>query len=241
MTLPAAPLIDPALADSRVSRIEYLILGIVAVHIALGIGSFHYNRSFFDRYIVEDGYIENITALTLLFISVILWIAAYRNNGVLRLALGFVALVFLFGSGEEISWGQRILNFQTPGELKDVNTQGEFNLHNIKLNDVKLNKLIFGTVMYTGIILYFVILPALYQFRSFFHTRSYMLLPLPKLEWGIMYLGIFLVLFFIPHGKLWELQEFTFSVFLLSSLFFQFNPKFYTLVSGGRANYTFAG
>lgn len=223
---------DLQVADHRISRIEYLVFIIVAAHVAIGIITFHYSRDFFDSYVVEDGYIEDITALTLFLTSVFFWIAAYKVKGLMRFALVLVALVFIFGSGEEISWGQRIFGFRTPDEFKKVNTQGEFNLHNIKLDDVKLNKVIFGTVMYTGIFLYFIVIPALYQFKSFLHTWKYMLIPVPKLEWGVMYLGIFVILFFIPHGKLWELQEFTFSIFLLLSLFFQLNPKFDAVVSG---------
>ena len=44
--------------------------------------------------------------------------------------LGLAAL-FFFGAGEEISWGQRILGFQTPETLSQVNRQEEFNLHNL--------------------------------------------------------------------------------------------------------------
>ena len=40
-------------------------------------------------------------------------------------------MLFLFGAGEEISWGQRILGFQTPEPLSQVNRQEEFNLHNL--------------------------------------------------------------------------------------------------------------
>ena len=42
-----------------------------------------------------------------------------------------MALIFFFGAGEEISWGQRILGFQTPESLSQVNKQEEFNLHNL--------------------------------------------------------------------------------------------------------------
>lgn len=34
-------------------------------------------------------------------------------------------------AGEEISWGQRILGFETPDALREVNRQDEFTLHNV--------------------------------------------------------------------------------------------------------------
>lgn len=43
--------------------------------------------------------------------------------------VGGLALVSLFAIGEELSWGQRILGFETPA-LAEANRQGEFTLHN---------------------------------------------------------------------------------------------------------------
>ena len=43
---------------------------------------------------------------------------------------GMALFAFLCG-GEEISWGQRILNIETPEMLKQINVQSETNLHNI--------------------------------------------------------------------------------------------------------------
>jgi hypothetical protein len=43
----------------------------------------------------------------------------------------FATLLFLV-AGEEISWGQWFFHFQTPAALSEINTQHEFNLHNIK-------------------------------------------------------------------------------------------------------------
>jgi hypothetical protein len=42
-----------------------------------------------------------------------------------------LALVFFFGFGEEISWGQRIFGVQTPEPLREINEQGELNIHNL--------------------------------------------------------------------------------------------------------------
>lgn len=46
--------------------------------------------------------------------------------------LGLAAL-FIFVAGEEISWGQRIFGFATPDELREINTQDEFNFHNLEV------------------------------------------------------------------------------------------------------------
>ncbi len=40
-------------------------------------------------------------------------------------------LLFFWGAGEELSWGQHILKFGTPDWLAEINGQRETNLHNI--------------------------------------------------------------------------------------------------------------
>ncbi len=49
----------------------------------------------------------------------------------LFLLLLILSIMFFFGAGEEISWGQRIFNLQTPEYLSNINDQNEPNIHNI--------------------------------------------------------------------------------------------------------------
>jgi hypothetical protein len=44
-----------------------------------------------------------------------------------------LGMLFFIGFGEEISWGQRIFNLQTPEAVKKVNMQGELNIHNLNI------------------------------------------------------------------------------------------------------------
>ena len=89
----------------------------------------------------EDGPFEYVGALGL-FVTALLFAAGYVRlrrrdpsgaTGVWRRrALLVLAIVFVFGAGEEISWGQRILGLETPESLESINDQGEINLHNLK-------------------------------------------------------------------------------------------------------------
>lgn len=90
--------------------------------------------------IPEDHYFE-IVGATSLFITSLLFLYGFRlarrslEKSWVSIAkqlvyLGLAAL-FFFGAGEEISWGQRILGFQTPQSISQVNRQEEFNLHNL--------------------------------------------------------------------------------------------------------------
>ncbi len=86
----------------------------------------------------EDSVVESLTAVWLGLAGLVLFFAAGRQRSLGRrgvYVLGGLALVF--GAGEEISWGQRIFGFATPGFLQAVNSQGEFNVHNISTQTVK--------------------------------------------------------------------------------------------------------
>ncbi len=70
--------------------------------------------------------------------GLLLFVTASADKGIRRGLYMLGGLALLFGAGEEISWGQRLFGFATPEFLKTVNTQDEFNVHNINLTLVKL-------------------------------------------------------------------------------------------------------
>ena len=89
-------------------------------------------QAIYNRMTWEDSWIENLTAVWLLLGGLLLLATALVERDTLRrrvCILGYIALIFV--AGEEISWGQRIFDFPTPRILYEVNSQGEFNLHNI--------------------------------------------------------------------------------------------------------------
>lgn len=77
----------------------------------------------------EDSFIENLTALFFLLSSVVFLILLIRTKHLIYLLF---FLVFFFGAGEEISWGQRIFNYETPEGIEERNVQREFNIHNLE-------------------------------------------------------------------------------------------------------------
>ena len=112
----------------------------MAVYIALAYLSLGLRNSVLAVLIPEDHFFELIGAFSLLVTSLLFlygfrvarktldktWVSLMKQ----LVYLG-MALIFFFGAGEEISWGQRILGFQTPEALSQVNKQEEFNLHNL--------------------------------------------------------------------------------------------------------------
>jgi hypothetical protein len=92
---------------------------------------------------VEDGFIETVGAIAFL-LAAVAFFASYANSSGLRNNFGgfrtqrnvfyfLLGILFLICFGEEVSWGQRFVNWNTPGWLEAINLQGETNLHNIEV------------------------------------------------------------------------------------------------------------
>lgn len=80
-----------------------------------------------------------------------------RQEPKLLLAMWMV-LAFLF-FGEEISWFQRLLGFETPDAVREVNAQNEFNLHN--LEGLGVGMLGIQNLFRLGFFVYFLVFPLL--------------------------------------------------------------------------------
>jgi hypothetical protein len=93
-----------------------------------------------ERIAYEDGLIEQATAVLFFAASAGALAVAFRLYGLRKHNRPFVrrgavwhtllGLFFFVCVGEEISWGQRIFGFETTAAFKEINVQGEMNLHN---------------------------------------------------------------------------------------------------------------
>ncbi|WP_319592108.1 hypothetical protein [uncultured Draconibacterium sp.] len=154
----------------------------------------------FARVIREDGYVEYLTALFLLLGSILFAVKAVKAGKVKDKKKVFfntlASVVFFFGLGEEISWGQRIFSIQSGEYFMQNNYQGETNLHNLEIGGVDLNILIFSQLMFVALISYFIILPILTWKVKF--IRKLVIdygVPIPRLHHIIV---LFAVNAFIP-------------------------------------------
>jgi len=95
------------------------------------------------RHLGREGGIETTGAVLFLvasvgFLTLFIRSSAFENSLFGRrtrrnLFLGLLAVIMFICFGEEISWGQRFLGFETPQFLAGLNAQNETNLHNIWL------------------------------------------------------------------------------------------------------------
>lgn len=81
----------------------------------------------------EDGVIEYLSFISF-FIASIFFFLTFRRN---RFAfVFFLSLIMFIASGEELSWGQRIIGFDSPEYMQENNVQNEVNFHNLELFNV---------------------------------------------------------------------------------------------------------
>ncbi len=135
----AAALLSPFTASAERwgvdRRLAYValavpVLGILALPVVYVI-----SRDAFGFLMDEDGVVEYLQ-FVLFLISCVLagllarqrWMGGHRAQAIVFAA---ACLALLFISGEEISWGQRILGFEAPEPIREINEQDEMTLHNI--------------------------------------------------------------------------------------------------------------
>lgn len=168
--------------------VVYLVL---AVYIALAYFVLTLGNSFIAATIPEDHYFEIVGASSLLATS-LLFLYGFRLarrslektwfSLVKQLVYLGLAALFFFGAGEEISWGQRILGFQTPQSLTEVNRQEEFNLHNLTV--LETNKLLDADRLFDMFwFLFAVLIPAVALLVPSFKRFAGRFIPI--VYWGI--------------------------------------------------------
>ncbi len=218
---------------NKISRVEWGLIAFVTFHVLLGLLlAIVHIRYFEGNYVVEDGVIEWLTvdALLLSAALTIYRIFKIRRSKGTPFLIGLVVflLLFIFGAGEEISWGQRIFDIHSSHFFQVHNAQGETNIHNLVIGGKKINKLIFGTLLGICVAFYFLVLPYLYRrgewVKSFVDRWA---LPIPQVRHIIMYLLLFALCSIIPSGKKGEILEFggTFIFFIL--LLFPYNREIF--------------
>jgi len=179
----------------------------------------------FLEYLPEDGLVENLTTLFLLASCVVSVYRIFHAPAGARaqyyILWSFLAFLFFFVTGEEISWGQRIFNFGTSDFFREHNLQNETNLHNLVIGQVKINKLVFSQLMGIAIGFYFILLRPLAAKTGFFNRMVLLFgVPLPRWE-HIIALIISLILTSQYHlMKAAELREFAFAVILFLVLLY---------------------
>lgn len=127
------------------------------------LGLFYVDADSFSRLSAEDGVVEWASAIMLFVACACLCASAVRGlrgrsagRAVRVIAPSSLAFVCFVAGMEEISWMQRLLEFDTPAFLEAFNKQQEFNLHNLQTNLTE-------NLYYCGAAGFLVVLPFLHD------------------------------------------------------------------------------
>lgn len=170
----------------------------------------------------EDSLIENIQAFLLLCSLLISLKKAfskkYKQYKRYYLCLFFsIGFVFL----EEISYGQRLFNFNTPSLFININQQGEFNIHNIKTG------LLEGVICICFFILSFISLLYSYKRRKYIISKWDILIPsLNKTKSSILLFLLLLILMvynIIDFSSYYEEYEEIYETLIYFFIYFNVN------------------
>jgi len=214
--------------------LERLAFAFVLIMSLLGVYYSRADLKFYESsYCGEDGPIEWLTVLAL-FTGMVMSIyrarilAPFRSHKFIY-CLYFAAFIFFFGMMEEISWGQRIFDYNVPEFFRKYNTQGETNFHNLYFGNFRVNKIIFGSILGIAVVFYFLILPFLYRKYEVVKEKvNNWALPLPRFYHIIAYIILAILVESISGGKKGEILEFGGSWIVLLMLFEPFNREIFS-------------
>jgi hypothetical protein len=189
----------------------------------------------------EDGIYENLGALFFLLSSILFFITYFKSQpkkNIFFLLLGILLLVAFL---EEISWGQRIFNIDTPELFQEMNMQHEINLHNLTIfhgrevdGSIKhgwKTMITAGRIFSLFWFMWCVVLPILYlKSNKIKEISDKIKVPIVPISIGLLFMftyAIGKILFFTLENayKLEEIKECNIAfLFFIVSLWFYFNP-----------------
>lgn len=199
---------------------EKAVSGLLLLTVLYGVYVFFTDSAHFEFLVAEDSIYENLTALFLFLTSVSLFIRFFKYQkyyGIWwKTGVFLMAVALFFGAGEEISWGQRIFDIQSSDFFKENNAQQETNLHNMVVDGVKLNKLIFSNIMSICFGIYFLVLPILWKKLQNMKTLidRFGISVARPVHIIIFLIVTALILIPIDHNRKWEIWEYAFALIM---------------------------
>jgi hypothetical protein len=196
----------------KLNAIEWITLTVIVISIVTGFILVFNDRPGFLEFTMEDGLVEWLTVLGLLLGAFVAWkrvVELRHKKGVVFIVSCFLlGVVLIFGAGEEISWGQRILGLKSPEYFREHNAQGETNLHNLVLGGVRLNRWIFSIGLAIVLGSYILLIPFLYRTKNWMRRFvNYFGIPLPRAYQIIAFIIVWGLTELMPDGKRAEIAE----------------------------------
>ena len=210
---------------------ENLIVSFLIITVVIGIYFFYTNKDFYAYLVQEDGFFENLTSIFLFLSSFYLFYFFISNIKLKSIwwKMGIIIMIIglFFGAGEEISWGQRIFHIESSKFFNENNSQKETNLHNMIVDGVKLNKLIFSNLLSIIFSIYFLILPILWRKNNFIKkTINQFGIPIANNYQVIIFMiSSLIIILSISNERKWEIWEYTFALTMFLIVLNPLNKK----------------
>lgn len=203
-----------------VSSIEKISYGFLSAILAVCLWYAYTDIDIFNTVLAaEDGVLESLTALFLFGtagVALSRLLRAPNRKFAFRAMCVFVAIVFVFGGAEEISWGQRIFDIESSAFFTANNAQGETNLHNMVVGGTKVNLLLFGPLLSFVVLFYLVIFPMLHRrYASVRRIEEIAHIPVPRPHHAAVFMISLVVVLAMPSDRKWEILEFCIALFAL--------------------------
>lgn len=215
----------------NLTLLEKIIAAFLLLTVIYGLYIYATDAAKFDLLVEEDSFYENLTSIFLFFASFTLLYKFFMYQKFYglwwKVGILLMAVALFFGGGEEISWGQRIFHIQSSEFFKENNAQAETNLHNMVVDGVKLNKIIFSNLMSICFGIYFLIVPILWEKSPKMNAlidRFGISVPRPIHVIGFIIITL-LILVPIHHGRKWEMWEYAFALVMFLIVFNPWNSK----------------
>lgn len=182
------------------------------------------DRALLDYLVLEDGVLENLTAVLLLLGGGFVFFRFFKNKKdkgiwwkVFQVVFG---LTLWFGFAEEISWGQRIIGFDSPEFFQKHNKQYEVGIHNLTYGEFSVNRWIFSFGLSIGIGIYYLFFRILNDRVAWIRNLTKQLgVPIPKWSQTLILLASTILILFIDHNRKWEIFECIFVLVFMLTLY----------------------
>lgn len=216
----------------NITLFEKIALLYALVFTLLGfVWSYIDHDSFKAYYVVEDGFTEWSTVVILIIGVYVcfrrVWLLKNQRPILFLFMTSLLGVFFFFGAGEEISWGQRIFDVESSAFFSEHNAQGEMNLHNLVVNDTKINKVIFGRGIGILLFLYLVVLIPLYKRKE--GVKRFLdkfAVPIAQNYQVVAYIVLLVVVqLLMASSKKGEMLEFAGSIIFLLNVAFPYNKS----------------
>ncbi len=167
----------------------FIVIGMTVIYFSL------FDIKGYSFLIQEDGIVEYgsaffwFLAALVMFFKILVNSKNEKNKTELLFNVGLIVF-FIACCGEEISWGQRLFEINTPDLLKDINVQNEITLHNIGSISI------FSNAFFLLTILFFICIPLMIKNERIKRVLYFLKFPVPNrfaryVYWGTLVIWVF--------------------------------------------------